>query len=109
MITEPYWAYFTTRTLLLAIATEPFTRTWLIYAKPARDGRMPGKNSHESTEFKLMVQPKIGAEELVTQSSHLPLMLTVVLVSEPYFCTPLVRVSVWACAVSDKPGRAASS
>lgn len=58
----------------------------------------PGENNHASMEFKLTVQPESGVVELVTQSSHLPLMFTVVLVSEAYFLTPLVMVSV--CAVA---------
>jgi hypothetical protein len=48
------------------------------------EGFIPGKNSQASVEFKLMVQAESGAEEFVTHSSHLPLMLTVVLVNEAY-------------------------
>lgn len=53
-------------------------------------------------EFKLIVQPDRGLE-FVTHSSHLPLMFTVVLVSEAYFWTPLVRlICAFATATSDK-------
>jgi hypothetical protein len=43
-------------------------------------------------EFKLMVQPESGVEELVTHNSHLALIFTVVPVSEANFWTPLVMV-----------------
>src|ERR1017187_9755257 len=59
-------------------------------------------------EFKLIVQPEIGLE-FVTHNSHLLLMITVVLVNEAYFCTPLVMVTVCALAACVRPIKATSS
>ena len=85
MTIAPDCPYCTTRALASATAGAPLTFTWARYVETTVEGLTAGKNSHASAEFKLMVQPESGVKEFVTQSSHLPLMVTVALVSEAYF------------------------